>query len=325
MKPIFAIDVTTDKKNDKINGEEFVTRSISAEVQENFEEKTKNFEESIQKSELPAWLSIIKFLCGLFAVIVIAAIIRSLPDTSLAQMFKNASWLIISGAVCGIAWVVLQIISKKKEKTVLAEENIEGREVECAVLGNEKPIASVIGEILPANEFYDYEAKYIAAASKLCIPAELTEEKSEEIRARYREIVTQCENCPKVIVKDSIKLKYFDAFRNNVVIPYLEGLKRVNMPLSPEDKQEILDQTIELAMQAVDIADAAEWTINNRSEQKLNLDIVSKSKTRDDAYEEAIIITDNPAATPKWIRALSSSIIDVVSDSCKIIFSGYRR
>ena len=150
-------------------------------------------------------------------------------------------------------------------------------------------------------------------------------EKSEEIRARYREIVTQCENCPKVIVKDSIKLKYFDAFRNNVVIPYLEGLKRVNMPLSPEDKQEILDQTIELAMQAVDIADAAEWTINNRSEQKLNLDIVSKSKTRDDAYEEAIIITDNPAATPKWIRALSSSIIDVVSDSCKIIFSGYRR
>ena len=125
MKPIFAIDVTTDKKNDKINGEEFVTRSISAEVQENFEEKTKNFEESIQKSELPAWLSIIKFLCGLFAVMVIAAIIRSLPDTSLAQMFKNAPLLIISGAVCGIAWVVLQIISKKKEKTVLAEENIE--------------------------------------------------------------------------------------------------------------------------------------------------------------------------------------------------------
>ena len=113
MKPIFAIDITTNKKNDKINGEEFVTRSISAEVQENFEEKTKNFEESIQKSELPAWLSIIKFLCGLFAVMVIAAIIRSLPDTSLAQMFKNAPLLIIGGAVCGIAWVVLQIISKK--------------------------------------------------------------------------------------------------------------------------------------------------------------------------------------------------------------------
>ena len=75
-------------------------------------------------------------------------------------------------------------IAFAEDDKVVAEENIEGREVECAVLGNEKPIASVIGEILPANEFYDYEAKYIAAASKLCIPAELTEEKSEEIRAQ---------------------------------------------------------------------------------------------------------------------------------------------
>lgn len=73
-------------------------------------------------------------------------------------------------------------IAFKEDSKVVAEENIDGREVECAVLGNDKPIASVIGEILPANEFYDYEAKYIDAASKLCIPADLPTEKSEEIR-----------------------------------------------------------------------------------------------------------------------------------------------
>lgn len=71
-----------------------------------------------------------------------------------------------------------------EDDKVVAEENIDGREVECAVLGNENPVASVIGEILPSNEFYDYEAKYIAEDSKLCIPAELPEEKSEEIRAQ---------------------------------------------------------------------------------------------------------------------------------------------
>lgn len=73
-------------------------------------------------------------------------------------------------------------IAFREDSKVVAEENIDGREVECAVLGNDKPIASVIGEILPANEFYDYEAKYIAEDSKLCIPADLPEDLSEKIR-----------------------------------------------------------------------------------------------------------------------------------------------
>lgn len=44
---------------------------------------------------------------------------------------------------------------------ILIEEAIQGREIECAVLGNEKPIASVPGEIIPTHEFYDYDAKYV--------------------------------------------------------------------------------------------------------------------------------------------------------------------
>lgn len=64
---------------------------------------------------------------------------------------------------------------------ILVEEFIDGREVECAVLGNEDPIASVLGEIIPVKEFYDYEAKY-EAESKLLIPALLTEDEAEQIR-----------------------------------------------------------------------------------------------------------------------------------------------
>ena len=125
MKPIFGIDVTNNKKNDKINGEKFITRSISIETQESFYEKTKNLEESIKKSELPLWVRIIKFICGTTALIVIGAVIKSLPDIDISQMFKNAPGLLMAGAVCGIVWLVLHILTKQNEKTVLAEENIE--------------------------------------------------------------------------------------------------------------------------------------------------------------------------------------------------------
>jgi D-alanine-D-alanine ligase len=64
----------------------------------------------------------------------------------------------------------------------LIEKGINGRELECAVLGNDDPRASVVGEVLSANEFYDYDAKYVSPASKLEIPARIDEKKSEEIR-----------------------------------------------------------------------------------------------------------------------------------------------
>ena len=60
------------------------------------------------------------------------------------------------------------------DRKVLIEEYIQGRELECAVLGNEAPIASIAGEVIPKHEFYSYEAKYIDAdGAALVIPAAL--------------------------------------------------------------------------------------------------------------------------------------------------------
>ena len=60
------------------------------------------------------------------------------------------------------------------DRKVLVETFIEGREIECSVLGNDKPIASLPGEIIPRKEFYSYEAKYIdEEGAYLKIPAEL--------------------------------------------------------------------------------------------------------------------------------------------------------
>lgn len=65
---------------------------------------------------------------------------------------------------------------------ILIEENINGREVECAVLGNEEVKASCVGEILPAEDFYTFDAKYKNAESRVVMPADLPEAVSDEIR-----------------------------------------------------------------------------------------------------------------------------------------------
>ncbi len=70
----------------------------------------------------------------------------------------------------------------KFDNKVLIEEGIQGKEVECAVLGNEDVIASCVGEVKSAEEFYSYEAKYKNEESKTDIPANISKEVSEEIR-----------------------------------------------------------------------------------------------------------------------------------------------
>ena len=61
-------------------------------------------------------------------------------------------------------------------------KKINGKEVECAVLGNEEVKASCVGEIKPAEEFYTFDAKYNNQESKVLIPANISEKMSEEIR-----------------------------------------------------------------------------------------------------------------------------------------------
>ena len=72
--------------------------------------------------------------------------------------------------------------ASKYDKKILIEEGIVGKEVECAVLGNEDIKASCVGEIKPAEDFYTFDAKYNNQESKVLIPARIPEEMSERIR-----------------------------------------------------------------------------------------------------------------------------------------------
>ena len=75
----------------------------------------------------------------------------------------------------------------KFDRKIVIEEGVGGkklkaREIECSVLGNDKPEASVPGEIVPGKEFYDYTAKYLDEGSELIIPAKLTKAETRKIQ-----------------------------------------------------------------------------------------------------------------------------------------------
>jgi D-alanine-D-alanine ligase len=65
---------------------------------------------------------------------------------------------------------------------LLVERGVDARELECGVLGNDDPIASVVGEILPGADFYDYRAKYLDSGSQALIPADISPELAAEVR-----------------------------------------------------------------------------------------------------------------------------------------------
>ena len=93
-------------------------------------------------------------------------------------------------------------LARRHDEKVLVEEFLEGTEVECGVLGNLRPppVASVVGEIVPHAEWYDYAAKYDAGGSDIVVPARIP----DEVAARVQElavdsfVATECEGMARV-------------------------------------------------------------------------------------------------------------------------------
>ena len=73
-------------------------------------------------------------------------------------------------------------LAAQYDRKILVEAGVNGREIECSVLGNDRPEASVPGEVIPVNEFYDYEAKYVKEGSELIIPARLTARQARQVQ-----------------------------------------------------------------------------------------------------------------------------------------------
>lgn len=91
-------------------------------------------------------------------------------------------------------------LAAQYDRKIIVERAIDAREIECSVLGNEEPQASLPCEIIPSREFYDYEDKYVLNRTQFRIPAELPGEMIERIRqmavAAYEAV--QCEGMARV-------------------------------------------------------------------------------------------------------------------------------
>ena len=113
-------------------------------------------------------------------------------------------------------------LAARYDRKIVIEEGVAGkgksrtttkaRELEVAVLGNDDPKASVVGEIVPGKEFYDYEAKYLSDGSIPIIPAKITAAESRQIRAMAVEAFRACD---------------------------LAGLARVDFLMEPDGKRRI--------------------------------------------------------------------------------------
>jgi len=145
-------------------------------------------------------------------------------------------------------------IAAKNDRRILVEEFINGREIECAVLGNDNPIASTVGEVVPCNDFYDYEAKYqVGDSSRVVIPAEnLAPETIEKIRA-YAVRAFKCLDCAGLSRVDFFVHKETgDVYINE--INTLPGFTQISMypklwAQSGISYNKLIDKLIELAFE----------------------------------------------------------------------------
>ena len=91
-------------------------------------------------------------------------------------------------------------LARRHDDKVLIEEGIDGVEVECGVLGNRDPIASVVGEIVAHADWYDYSAKYDEGGMDLVIPARISPESDAEVRRLAVDsfVATECEGMARI-------------------------------------------------------------------------------------------------------------------------------
>lgn len=139
------------------------------------------------------------------------------------------------------------------DEKILVEEFIHGREVEIAVMGNDSPVASVVGEIDSGADFYDYDAKYVSDTSVAYIPARIDDAIAEELREKAVQVYTAigCQGLSRV--------DFFVTYEDNRVvfneINTLPGFTSISMypklfMASGIPYDGLIDQLIQLALEA---------------------------------------------------------------------------
>lgn len=173
MKPFLGMDLTTDKKNELVNGVEFLVSKPSSAMSQSFERSQEKAEETIEQSKLALPIRIGQWICGVVGMIVSTAILKASaedPDFPLDQAYQNAPWLFWLGGGCLLIWGILKIISMQKEKSVLKSEestylftNLDGI---CNSIFSELSVPSDAKEVDILSFFYKVKDGNIKVCEK---------------------------------------------------------------------------------------------------------------------------------------------------------------
>ena len=120
MKPFLGIDLTQNKKNEEINGREFLVQELSVAMSQSLESSAEEAGETLKKAALPLPLRIVQYICGFGGLLLLSGILKA--DVSFAEGYQNAPGLYWAAAICLLIWLVLWLGSKFKEKQVLSTD-----------------------------------------------------------------------------------------------------------------------------------------------------------------------------------------------------------
>lgn len=122
MKPFLAIDLTTNKKNEQSNGQDFIVAKPSLTSRKSFEQSMESSEQTIEKSKLPLPIRIGHWICGAIALFVTIGLFKTLgreDGVTLSEAYQNAPWIFWVGGACLLIWGILKLIGNHKQNKVL--------------------------------------------------------------------------------------------------------------------------------------------------------------------------------------------------------------
>lgn len=127
MTPFLGVDITSDKNNDKINGEEFIVAKPSALMSDAMEKSIENIDNLQEKAKLPLPVRIVHWICGAVGFFFVMLLIEALPggEITFLQMYQNAPYIYWVGGGCLAAWVIFTVLSRKKAKKVIESDEGE--------------------------------------------------------------------------------------------------------------------------------------------------------------------------------------------------------
>lgn len=128
MKPFLGVNITEDKKNTAVNGEELIAQRTSQELLDTLEQAYEKGAALYEKSSLPLIVRIIQWLGGFAALMLVTGLIRA--DVTISQAYKNAPWLFWLGGAGFIVWLMIFIIAAKKQKKAFSSEESERLETD---------------------------------------------------------------------------------------------------------------------------------------------------------------------------------------------------